>query len=36
MVNGNLTAFVAEALDALFADGEKGSSRQPQRRKATS
>ena len=27
--NGNMTASNVEALDALFSDGEKGSSRQP-------
>jgi hypothetical protein len=34
--DGNLTASNAEALDALFANGRKGSSRQPRRHKATS
>jgi hypothetical protein len=32
----NLIASNAEALDALFADDRKGSSRQPRRHKATS
>jgi hypothetical protein len=34
--DGNLTAFNAEALEALFPDDGKGSYRQPRRRKATS
>ena len=34
--DGNMTVSNVEALDALFSDGGKGSSRQPQRRKATS
>jgi len=34
--NGNLTAYNAEALEALFLNSGKGSSRQPRRRKATS
>jgi hypothetical protein len=32
--DGNLTVSNIEALDALFPDGEKGSSRQLRRRKA--
>jgi hypothetical protein len=34
--DGNLAVFNVEALDALFPDGGKGSSRQPRRPKATS
>ena len=34
--DGNLTASNAEALEALFLNSGKGSSRQPRRRKATS
>jgi hypothetical protein len=34
--DGNLDASNVEALDALFPDGGKGSSRQPRRPKATS
>jgi hypothetical protein len=36
LFDGNLTASNAEALDALFPSLRKGSSRQPQRCKATS
>ena len=36
LFDGNLTASNTEALDTLFPDVEKGSSRQPRRRKATS
>jgi hypothetical protein len=36
LFDGNLTASEAEALDTLFLAAGKGSSRQPQRRKATS
>ena len=36
LFDGNLTMSEAEALDALFPAAEKGSSRQPRRRKATS
>ena len=36
LFDGNLTTSEAEALDALFPDAGKGSSRQPRRRKATS
>jgi hypothetical protein len=34
--DGNMIASNVEALDALFLNGGKGSSRQPRRRKATS
>lgn len=34
--DGNLTAFNVEALEALFPDGGKGSSRQPRKCKAIS